>query len=165
MRRLLLVGCTALACTSVQPPAPVPAPQTVYIHAPMDAVWASAVQFFADTRIPISTIDKASGLMASKDFEISAELFKRWGDCGTLKDGTPSINNVDGWMKRGMARAYSDFNVFVRPAGDSTAVRVNVGIRATAMNPMAQNRLTPVNCVASNGFQNELVEFIRRNAK
>ena len=154
----------AAACAPVQPPAPAPAPQTAYVRAPFDAVWARAVQFFADTRVPISTIDKSSGLLVSKDFGLSAGLFKRWGNCGTLKDGSPAIKNVDAWLEKGMARAYADFNVFVRPDGDSTAVQVNSGIRAEALNPMAQNRLTPVNCVGNGAFERDLVEYIRANA-
>jgi hypothetical protein len=165
MRYAVLIAVITLGCASVQPPAPPAAPTTMYVRAPIDAAWTAAVQFFADSRVPISTIDKASGLIASKDFGLSADLFKRWADCGTLKDGSPSIKNVDAWMAKGLARAGADFNVFLRPAADSTAIRVNIGIHAEAINPMAYNRLTPVNCVATDAFERELVEYVRVHAK
>ena len=103
-------------------PAPTPVPHDAYIHAPYDAVWSSAVQYFADTRIPISTIDKASGLMASKDFSLSGDLIVRWVTCAN-KDGSPramKAENTDRAMAAGMGRASADFNVFLRAAGDST---------------------------------------------
>ena len=94
-------------------------------------MWSSAVQYFADTRIPISTIDKASGLIASKDFALSGDLIVRWVSCAN-KDGSPramKAEATDRAMKSGMGRASADFNVFLRPAGDSTLVRVNPYIR------------------------------------
>ena len=159
------VAVLASACTSVTPPAPAPAPADAYVRANVDRTWPAIVQFFADTRIPISTIDKASGIVASKDFALTGDIAQRFLDCGTTKDGKAAVTGIDQFIAKGLARASGDFNVFVRPSGDSTAVRVNVGYRVESMNPMAYNRFTPVNCVTSGAFERDLVEYIRKNAR
>jgi len=156
---IALVVVLTLGCAGVNPPAPAPAPTTMYVRAPIDAAWTAAVQFFTDAGISINTSDKASGLLAAKDFPMSAEQVGRWADCGTLRRGGSAMKELQDWMGKGWARAQGDFGVSLRPAADSTAVRVTVGFRAeTSGNPKY------VPCVTSNVFEREMFEYIRAHA-
>src|SRR5262245_16194028 len=65
---VMAIVMSSVCAKAQQPGGQPPAPQTVYIHAPFDAVWGATVEAFANNRLPISTIDKASGLLVSKDF-------------------------------------------------------------------------------------------------
>lgn len=162
MRTLLLLvavtGCASGARYVDPNPSPVPA--TVYVRSRFDAAWSAAVQFFADTRVPIGTIEKASGLIASKDFALDLAGLRHWADCGTV-NGQPYVDIIDQGFMTGVA----DFNVFVQPAGDSTAIRVNVGVRSR-LNPRYAATFGDRDICESNGvFEREVVEYIRLNAK
>lgn len=134
--------------------------QTVYVQAPFEAVWGATIEFFANSRVPISTIDKASGLVVAKDLQLTSDLFKRWATCHVKQD-------VPLHIKRGLGRATTDFNVFLRGAGDSTALRVNAGIRAEIVNPLLGRpfQFVPVNCEGNGTFDRELTEYIAAHAK
>lgn len=148
---LFLVGLAA-ACPAT-PPAPPPAPRDTYVRVPFDSAWQGVIAYFADTRVPISTLDKASGLVVSRDFVLSFPLLKLWGDCGKIR-GYPVLDQARPFS----ATATADFNVFLRPAGDSTAVRVNFGLRGFAMN--GKFRDTP--CVSNGKFEEGMIERIRK---
>ena len=108
---LLLV---AAACPSYTPPQTHAVPAQYIVHADFNATWTEIIAFFAESKVPIQTIDKSSGLISSKGFE-SAEF---WLDCGTITDGLMTQTTNNGRL--------ADFNVFVRDLGrDSTSVRIN----------------------------------------
>ena len=154
MRKALgaALAVALVGCATLQPPAAVEPMKDVYVRAPFDSVWTRAVAFFADARVPISTIDRSSGLIASRAFTLDFAQLQLWGDCGSA-NGKPLLEQVNAAVMRGSA----DFNVLVKPAGDSTAVRVNVGIQGSRMNPFAGNSFTPDHCVSSGAFERALI--------
>lgn len=164
---IVTVFLATTACISAPtPPATPPAPQAVYVRAPYDAVWSSTVRFFAESHIPISTIDKASGLIASKEFALSGDLIVRWVNCAN-RDGSPvkmRAENTDKAMAAGLGRASADFNVFMKSQGDSTLLRVNPYIRVESK-AMMGGGWTPSNCVANGAFERDLTEYITANAE
>jgi hypothetical protein len=162
-----IILCSALissfgliGCSQVIPPAtpPTPTPKSTYVKAPFDAVWSAVVEYFADTRIPIQTIDKASGIIASKGFELGPELRLSWMDCGTA-GGKPLVEQANDVMK-----ANADFNVFVRPTGDSTEIRLNVGMNGSRMTPFAGNQYTEQKCISNGKFEEGLLARIAQRS-
>lgn len=146
-----MLAVLLVACHAVQPPVVAPVPEAV-VPRPFDAVWSTVVEGFADARVPIETIEKASGIIATRAFRLTFEQLKAWGNCG-MAGGKPILEQVNGNVMRGAA----DFNVFVRPRGDSTVVRVNVGIQGERMNPLVGNSFTPDVCTSSGAFERMLL--------
>ncbi len=145
----------ATACTTMVPPAPPPAPVERFIRAPFDTVWQRTVGFFADSRIPIRTIDKASGLIASTDFELSFDDAEAWADCGSTSSGEPTLSRLK--AINNIPRIRADFNVVVQSWADSTGVRVNLGFTGTANSPAG---VVPLTCVTNGRFEEALVKSI-----
>ena len=140
---------TACAPTMIPPREPSP-PADHYVRAPLDTVWQRIVTYFADSRIPIQTIDRGSGLIASTRFQLPLSLAESWADCGRASTGEPTlaklraINNLPTFT--------ADFNVLVRARGDSTAVRSNIGSTATARSPAG---LVPIRGVSTGELEKE----------
>jgi uncharacterized lipoprotein len=143
----------AACATQVPPTELAPEPERI-ARAPFDSIWTRVIAVFADARIPIQTIEKASGLIVSRPFTLPDSLEREWINCGTL-----STTNEDAitWMQKNnnTLDAAIDFNVFVRPLGDSTAVRVNAGVTATAMAPAGR---VPFKCVSTGVFERQLLQ-------
>ena len=99
---LLIAACSLPAPTYVAP---------VEIAAPFEKTWNAVIDVFASQSIPISTIDKSSGLIVSSGFFLSGDVAKNWATCGR---GLINLN----WAKR------ADFNVLVRATGTGSSARV-----------------------------------------
>lgn len=149
----VLVACAP----GVVPPAAPPAPTEHYVRAPFDTVWQRVVGFFADSRVPIRTIDKSSGIIASSGFELPFDLAQKWADCGKTSSGQTALDRLQ--EIHNIPSISADFNVFVRPAGDSTGVRVNVGMSGTADSPGGRVALR---CVTNGEFEKALVAQVSR---
>lgn len=107
MRVLALLALVGCASRPVAPPAPL---VPVSVDASFDQTWATVIDIFAQQSIPIATIDKASGLIVSRNLSVHMEDGLNWGDCGNSL-----LTNR--WVTHG------DFNVLVRPVGEGTSVR------------------------------------------
>lgn len=147
------------ACYPVRPPESAPAPDAT-IAAPVDAVWSAVIEAFADVRVPIETIEKASGLVATRTFRLTFDQLKAWGNCG-VANGKPLLEQVNAQVMYGTA----DFNVFVRPTADGTLVRVNLGVQGYRMNPYQNNQFTPDVCVSSGAFERNLLAFVQARTR
>lgn len=80
--RLLLAALPVIAACTGRPPAP-PAPvAAVAVAAPFAATWDAVVDIMASQNIPITTIDRASGFVATSELAVGPEG-KAWADCGT----------------------------------------------------------------------------------
>ena len=111
---LLALLLVAAACPSYTPPQTHAVPAQYIVHADFNATWTEIIAFFAESKVPIQTIDKSSGLISSKGFEPAGF----WLDCGTFSDGLGTQTTLTARL--------ADFNVFVRDMGhDSTSVRIN----------------------------------------
>jgi hypothetical protein len=132
----------------IVPPRPTP-PKDYVLHLPYDQIWAGVVSFFADTKMPIKVIDKASGFLASGTFSLDSALTRDWIDCGMVgRDSATALLTSSAPIGLFVE---ADFNVFVRKlGGDSSAVRVNM----TATGHYAGGR-TP--CVSNGRFEQSLI--------
>ena len=100
--------CLAIACAVT--PAPRVIKNTFPVERPIDAVWQSTVEAFADLNLSIETINKDSFLIASKAVTVP----KEYSDCGSQGAGDV----------RSDYRA--QFNVFLKKTGESsTEMKVN----------------------------------------
>jgi hypothetical protein len=149
----LAVGGMAIGCTGIVPPPMPPVPSNTYVHVPFDTAWQRAIGFFADSRIPIQTIEKASGLIVSTKMRLSSSQVQRWADCGHHGQ-TPALEfyRRSHFEPRPML---ADFNIFVQPAGDSTAVRVNLGLDID-MSPSTTG--VALVCVTNGQFEKSLID-------
>jgi hypothetical protein len=120
-----------------------PAPAESIVPVPFDAVWPRIVAFFANANVPIQTVEKASGLIASQRLTLSPDQIGSWLHCETL--------DLQEWMQ---ATFTSTFNVFARPTGDSTYVRVNVAITAVVATDIGPLHL---DCVSKGRFEQQLL--------
>jgi uncharacterized lipoprotein len=139
-------------CITYVPPAVSVIPGQFVIHAPYDQAWSAMVTYFADTKVAIQTMDKASGVMASQPFAAS----KEWLSCGARKGGliidrTPLSKDIQ-------------FTLFVGAYGDdSTTVRFNVSgttrVSVTDANGNVTEDVLP--CTSTGKFEAQLVDWLR----
>ncbi len=80
------------------------------VNASFDRTWSAVIDVFAERNIPIATIDKSSGLIATTSLVISdpKETLREWADCGNVE------------------ATRATYNVLVRGAGDRSTVKVTV---------------------------------------
>jgi len=113
--RLALSVVAVLGCTP-QPPA-APAPHTAMsVNASFGRTWDALIDDFAGNNIPIKTIDRTSGLIATDKLSVAASLTDA-ADCGTNWDHTPALPTD------------VEYNALVR--GDSSHSTIRVTARWT----------------------------------
>ena len=147
MRRARLILAVLLSACTVTPPTSAPAPAEKVVRAPVDVVWPQVVAFFANNSIPIQTIEKASGLIVSQPLELSPSQRAAWIDCGRFGEKQMTVLS-----------ATVAFNVFVRPEGDSTAIRVNTALSHTSAEAGIQT--IPASCVSNGHFESQLLAAV-----
>jgi hypothetical protein len=113
--RPLAFALVCAACTSYQAPLP-PAPHdATHVSASAGQTWDAVVDVFAARNIPIRTIERATGLVATDELTVGTEG-RKWADCGKLNS-----------VLLGPDRAI--YSVLVR--GDSATSSVKVTARWT----------------------------------
>jgi len=115
MHRVLAAFLSLLpACYKYQPP-PVPEPrEATPVNASMGETWDAVIDLFATRNIPIRTIERASGIIATDGLRVEYEEGAKWADCG--KHGRAHYRPTTGI-----------YNVLVR--GDSTRSTVRTTVR------------------------------------
>lgn len=117
----------------------------------MDEVWPEVINFFAENNLPISTIERDSGLVVSNNLRFSAVEFAQYADCG--QEALAVESNRTGSV-----------NLFVRERSpDSASVTVNtrfqifreVGTRGSLIYGAAN-----VECVSMGTLENAIIERI-----
>jgi hypothetical protein len=106
---LVMLACAA--CAPQQLPAPVTVAPTP-VHAPFAATWNAVIDVLASQNIPISTMERASGFVATAPPMVGRDG-KAWAECGN----------------QGIAHLDPDratYNVRVRETGDSSTVQATV---------------------------------------
>lgn len=118
---LLLFAFTVTKCVT---PAPVAAPvarvieKERIVNKPFDAVWQSAVEYFATHNTPIKNLDKGSGLI-STEYSLSMGEASRYMDCGS---GTTTFSGMTE-----LANHSGNFNVIIKKIDDTkTKISINV---------------------------------------
>jgi hypothetical protein len=105
---LTVVGC---ATPAIAPPTP---RATMDVGASFGRTWDAVIEQFAERNIPIKTLDRTSGLIATDNLEVGRSL-RDAADCGKDWAGSTSIyrpTNVS-------------YNVLVRGDSNRSSVRVN----------------------------------------
>lgn len=140
MRRIALLLVLVMAgCVASLPPAPTRPPTAV--AASFGATWNAVIDVFADRNIPIATIDRASGFIATEPLQVDGLDGEKWAVCAT------SIGMV-------IPARTATYNVLVR--GDSTAATVRATV--TWQNASAS-------CVTKGTYESELETVVRALAE
>lgn len=145
MKKLALL--LVLAACSATPPAPNIQRQGTEVNAPFDRTWNAVVQQFAEYNIPIRTMDRSSGYIATDNQLVSdRQANNTQYDCG--KDGVRVPIEATGVV----------YNVLV--TGDSTRSRVKVTARWASVQPAVRVQALstskePVNvpCTTQGGWE------------
>jgi hypothetical protein len=133
MRPRLAFLLLCVACNSYQAPLP-PAPRdATQVSASAGQTWDAVVDLFAARNIPIRTIERASGFVATDELSVGAEG-RKWADCGKLNS-----------MRLGPERAI--YNVLVR--GDSATSSVKATVRWT----YSAAKLGTIECSTSHAWE------------
>lgn len=116
-----IIVCAALsaACApKVREPQPPTPREATLVNAPLDRVWIAAVDAFADRNIPISTIDRSSGIIvAAASVRVDTSDAVKLADCGAV------FNGMD-WAP--IPPASASYNIRVRPDNAGATVRATV---------------------------------------
>jgi hypothetical protein len=101
------------ACYKYQPPAAATPRDATHVNASLGQTWDAVIDLFGLRNIPIRTIERVSGIVATEGLSVDSVDGKAWADCGRVGRRQVPANNAI-------------YNVLVR--GDSTAssVRANV---------------------------------------
>jgi hypothetical protein len=152
---LTLLAVATGGCATVVPPAKPPAPAEQYARAPFDTVWQRTITYFANSHLPIQTIEKASGLIASTRFSMQFTDLRAWADCGNASTGGTTLDRLDAIHNYPIA--FADFNAIVHATGDSTSVRASIAITATVRAP---GGMVPLRCVSNGQFEKALFAYV-----
>lgn len=130
-------------CASV-PPRTYPAPEPALISASFDRTWGAVIDHFAETAVPIRTIEKASGFIATEPLAVPEQLGRSIADCGVTFTGIP-------WD---VSRA--SYNV--RVVGDSATSTVRVTAIFVA-------ETGSDGCNSRGVYERDLLRFIKERAE
>jgi hypothetical protein len=113
---LLLSACMTL-------PPPVEREPTV-VAANFDATWNAVIDMFASRNVPISTMDKNSGFIASNNLQAGAA-------------GYPPVYVCVTEFGMQVPASLATYNVVVRPVGDRTTVKTTISWQGAGLNRCA----------------------------
>ena len=118
---MMLVGLMmVMACSQTVPPVQTLQRQGTEINASVGKTWDETINQFANFNIPIATLERASGFVATK--ELNANVDTTYYDCGKQTGG------IDGDLRYPASRV--SYNV--RVLGDSTHATVKVTAEYTS---------------------------------
>jgi hypothetical protein len=115
-RSLLALTLVLSGCYTYQPPEPASPRDATAVGATAGETWDAVIDLFAARNIPIRTIEKASGLIASDQLTVDPAEGPQWADCGELGNNHFYPNEAV-------------YNVVVR--GDSAGALVRTTVRWT----------------------------------
>jgi hypothetical protein len=144
---LLVFAVLACACGgSTPPPAPAaPAPrEATEVAATMGRTWDAVIDMFAARNIPIRTIERASGIIATDELSVGSEG-ERWAVCGEGNGATLAPN-------------LAIYNVLVR--GDSASSRVMATVRWTL-----GSATSDIECTSTRIWERELERAVKARAE
>ncbi|SRR5258706_11073269 len=145
---ILLAGCTYTPPATL---APVPRAPTI-VDASMDRLWIAVIDFFADRNIPIRTLDRVSGFIATDALRVQDSKAEGWADCGSTDNGPLSPTGAT-------------YNIRVR--GDSVHSTVQITVRWTGYfeNAMDARNSRSVDCVTLNTWEADAEGIIKARAE
>lgn len=128
------------------------------MDAPFDQVWTSVVEGFAINKVPISTIEKASGIIVGMNINVPHTPGKRvigspYADCGELGKQLIGSNRFGGLE--------GEYSVFLRRLVDeSTEMRITTQYSAWVVDE-DKVRIRKVPCYSTGAFEQDLLADIR----
>ncbi|MFV8249864.1 hypothetical protein ACES2I_12585 [Bdellovibrio bacteriovorus] len=134
MKFILVIPLLFLtSCASLKKAAPPPIEKKITVQAPFDKAWAGVIKFFSERGIPVKTIEKESGLIATENMTINTDS---------------DLFVCDGFGMNGKsARSFpgtANFNVFVTKIDEkTTSIQMNTFGRAVAYDPGAPPYVPP----------------------
>lgn len=157
LRLALLAGVALLASAGCSGPYVSPLavpPYREYARATYDATWRALIRALAMDNVPLRTVAKDSGVIASEDFVSPIGVY---ADCGRLGDVL-----LEG-------EALVAFTVFVQPAPNGTTeFQVNAKMRTQGFRKGSSGSLKshPVyQCVSTGRWEANLADTVRRLVK
>ena len=122
----------------------------VKIYNEYDIVWSAIISFFAESNVPIRTIEKTTGLIVAE-----SEIFpEAWADCGS------------GWFFENRSNAKGTFNVFAAKQTDGgVKVTVNASFYATSFDVLNEAPNPPIRCYSTGEFERMLLDYVAATAQ
>ena len=150
MHRLLAaLALTLPACIKYEPP-PTPQPRDATpVNASMGATWDAVIDLFASRNIPIRTIERASGIIATEALRVDPDDGALWADCGGVKGAIRAGRFHPNW---------AIYNVLVR--GDSTRSTVRATVRWSYIHEKENTT-----CTSNYSWETELEKDVRSRAE
>lgn len=144
------LGLIPLLLACVQPPQSAPLVRTgTTVQSSFTKTWDAVIDLFADRNIPIRTIDRSSGLIAT-DVLSATGADKTWADCGSAMQGIVVPDKAT-------------YNVLVR--GDSSHSTVKVTVRWVGTASSLGPSYTPVDCVSRGVWETEFEQAVTKKAE
>jgi hypothetical protein len=134
-------------CAQPRPPAPSPVREETVVNAGFAGTWDATIDHFAEDNIPISTIDRASGFIATTRLAVDRGTAAMASDCGSGQGLAAGIRVV---------ATQAIYNVLVRGDEESSTVRVT----ASWSNPEASWA-----CTTTGVWETEMEGAIKRRAE
>lgn len=155
--RCALVAVVGLSLACVQPgpllaPPPAPPRDPKPVEASFGRTWDAVIERFAEDRIPIRTIERASGFLATEPMPVPSSMNEEadWADCGTA----PFIGRL--------YPTEASYHIVVR--GDSTRSTVRASVRWTT--PIGSEEYTSDReCATTGNWETALEEGIAARAE
>lgn len=147
-RALAAVVLLLPACYSYKPPPPAPLTprEALEVDASQGQTWDAVIDFFAARSIPIRTIERASGLIASDALAIGPGEMA-WASCGVFTGDTLRPN-------------WAIYNVLVR--GDSTFSTIRTTVRWTYVQDK-ENRSRE--CTSTYAWERQMEDEVKSKAE
>jgi hypothetical protein len=145
MRPSLAFVLLCVACNSYKAPLP-PAPRdATRVSASAGQTWDAVVDLLAARNIPVRTIERAFGFVATEDLPVGTEG-RTWADCGKL-------NSVP------VGPEHAIYNVLVR--GDSASSSVKATVRWT----YSANKRGIIECSTSHAWEEGFEAEVKAHAE
>ena len=151
---LVIAGIGIVAAAACSRPFVSPLAEPPYKNrtpAGYDATWRALVRAFQAENVPLRTVAKDSGVIASDDFVSPIGVY---ADCGRLGDVA-----IEG-------EALVAFTVFVQPASDGTTeIQINAKTRTQGYRRGSSGKLKSdqiYQCVSTGRFEANLGDAVRR---
>jgi hypothetical protein len=156
----VLISCSAPKKTVVQQ-APVIIQKERIVSKSFDAVWQTAIEWFATHNTPIKNLDKSSGLI-STEYSVSIGDAIKYMNCGS------GNSNFSGKVE--VTNKTGNFNVIIKRLGDnSTKINVNVFFGGTVNKYRYKSLLsteyvlessTAITCTSTGNLEKEILDYL-----
>ena len=145
-KKLSLIALVLLSifagCSRYRPPETRVVSNKTTFGVPFDKVWSAVVQIFAEFNLPLTTIDRSSGLIVADKVSVSPEYV----DCGRGAEWVMTPGQVLG-----------TYNVFV--LGDTLGTTVSINMRFSRYATVLGEPIK-LECVSTGVFEKKVFEGV-----